>query len=114
MARKATAKAQARKVGRKPPPENETRRDRFQRIGQRRMNDVLQRIRLLGNLSSPQYEYNMTDISQMRATVQGALEDALARFQPRKAAERKPNFRFDDGIDGSGVDKPPSHLRRVV
>lgn len=97
MARKPV-KTAARK-GRKPPPPNETRRDRFCRIGERRVNDVLGKIMLLGNLSSPNYECTAEDLHNMRQTLDDAIEIAFARFTPRKFASRE-HFSFKRGNAG--------------
>lgn len=86
----------ARRMGRRPVPEGETRRDKFMRIGQRRMEAVIRQIQLLGNLCSPAYDCNSEDITLMRDTIMHELDMALARFTPRKRQEGgKPSFRFD-------------------
>jgi hypothetical protein len=100
-ARKARVIVKAR-LGRKPPPPNETRRDRFKRIGERRMTEVLGKIALLGNLSSPAYDVTEADIVAMRETMHHAIEAAFARFTPRKLATGKPSFKFE-GLPGSAM-----------
>lgn len=91
MARRTTrrapaspAQSAAKKLGRKPPPENETRHDRFMRIGTKRMNNAIRQIQLLGNLCSPNYECDADDLSLMRDAIVHELDMALARFTPRK------------------------------
>lgn len=74
------------RLGRKPPPPNETRHDRFIRIGTKRMKNVIRQIQLLGNLCSPNYECEPDDLALIRDTVLGELEMALARFSPKKRA----------------------------
>lgn len=86
------------RLGRKPPPPNETKRDRFRRIGERRMNAVLSQIALLGNLSSPSYEVTREDVETMRATIMQATEAALARFTPRRTATEKAAFAFENRV----------------
>lgn len=83
------------RLGRKPPPPNETKRDRFRRIGERRMNEVLSKIALLGNLSSPSYDVTREDVDAMRETIIQAMEAALARFTPRRTVSERPSFAFD-------------------
>lgn len=87
MARTKTAKAatmaRARK-GRKPVPENESRHDRFIRIGTKRVNNAIRQIQLLGNLCSPNYECDANDLTLMRDAIVHELDMSLARFTPRK------------------------------
>lgn len=90
------------RLGRKPPPPNETRRDRFKRIGERRMVEVLGKIALLGNLSSSSYEVTEADCEAMRKTIEHAVEMAMSRFTPRRLSSGKPSFSFQ-GLPGNGV-----------
>ncbi len=85
------------RLGRKPPPPNESKRDRFCRIGERRMTEIVSKIALLGNLSGSQYECTQADIDNMRETVQNALDIAMSRFAPRT---RESTTRFRFGQDG--------------
>lgn len=88
--RKPVAKAAGparRKMGRKPVPENESRHERFVRLGTRRMNNAIRQIQLLGNLCSPNYECDADDLTRMRDAIHRELDMALARFSPRKRAE---------------------------
>lgn len=97
---KRTTKKTAARAGRKPPPEGETRREKFERICTRRMNDVLQKIRLLGNLSGQQYECNEGDTSVMRDAIEAAMVEAFARFAPRQQTARRPTFTLHGQQDG--------------
>lgn len=81
--KKAATMAKARK-GRKPVPENETRHDRFIRLGTKRVNNAIRQIQLLGNLCSPNYECDADDLALMRDAILHELDMALARFTPRK------------------------------
>lgn len=83
------------RLGRKPVPAGEDRRGRFVRIGTRRMEAVIRQIQLLGNLSSPAYDCMGEDIELMRNTITHELDQALARFTPRKRDTGKPAFRFE-------------------
>lgn len=82
------------RLGRKPPPPNESKRDRFKRIGERRMNEVLSKIALLGNLSSASYDVTGEDVAAIRETIVQGLDAALARFTPRRSVDRK-RFQFN-------------------
>jgi hypothetical protein len=90
-----SARAQGRRMGRKPVPENETRAERFKRIGTKRMNNVIRQIQLLGNLCSPNYECDGNDLALMRTTIIRELDMAMARFTPRKRETGASAFTFD-------------------
>lgn len=87
-----TAKA---RMGRKPVPENETRTDRFKRIGTKRVNAAIRQIQLLGNLSSPNYDCEPHDLALMRDAIIHELDMAVARFTPRKRTAGAPTFTFN-------------------
>lgn len=100
--RAPSARSQGRRMGRKPVPENESRADRFKRIGTKRMNNVIRQIQLLGNLCSPNYDCEPNDLALIRDTVIRELDMALARFTPRKRSAASP-FRFGEArSDNSG------------
>lgn len=65
------------------PPENETPRDRFKRLATLRTNEVLNRLRILGNCTNRQaYEYTKEDV------------DAIFLVIDRKVKETKGKFHF--------------------
>lgn len=83
------------RLGRKPVPADETKHDRFVRLGTKRMNNVIRQIQLLGNLCSPNYECDAHDLALMRDTINRELDAAFARFSPRRRQEPgKPGFTF--------------------
>jgi hypothetical protein len=72
----------------RPEPAGETKRARFLRIGEARVNRAINSIRLLGNLANPNYEWEPGDIDTIQRTIVDALGKALGRFdrkQPRQA-----------------------------
>lgn len=83
--------------GRYAPPPNETARGRFLRIGQARMVNALQAIRLLGNLSSDLYEVRESDVALMQATLGEAIDEALGRF---KKSSNRPKLEETFKIEG--------------
>lgn len=93
--RSRSARSQGRKMGRKPVPENESRHERFMRLGSKRMNNAIRQIQLLGNLCSPNYECDADDITLMRDTITRELDMALARFTPRKR-DAATAFKFEN------------------
>lgn len=73
---------------------NESKRDRFVRLGGARMGKVLKGIEGLGNLSGAAYEYSEADVSKMRTAIQNATDAALRRFDPNAKRETKATFSF--------------------
>lgn len=69
----------------------ETKRERFVRIGVRRMERVLTAIRLLGNLASPHYEFNKSDVEAIRKAIDAQLHKTFLKFEGKKDA-RKVHF----------------------
>ncbi|EHM12593.1 hypothetical protein JonanDRAFT_0166 [Jonquetella anthropi DSM 22815] len=59
----------------------ETRHHRFIRLSEARVNALLEKIRLLGNLSSSFYEYSADEVNQIFRALQSALADARSRFK---------------------------------
>lgn len=62
------------------PPSDETPRERFRRIGEPRVRNALNAIRLLGNLSSPRYEWHEDDIQKLRVRLNEQIEMVLGKF----------------------------------
>jgi hypothetical protein len=106
--RKARVIVKAR-LGRKPPPPNESKRDRFCRIGERRMNEVIGKIALLGNLSGPQYECTHDDLERMKSTIQIALDGAMSRFG-RTVRQQATGFSFTDNRSPSLAPRLNAHV----
>lgn len=91
--RRGAAMAKVRK-GRKPVPANETKHERFIRLGTKRMNNVIRQIQLLGNLCGPNYDCEPDDLTSMHAAVVRELDMAFARFTPRKREAAGTGFSF--------------------
>lgn len=72
----------------------ESKRERFLRIATPRVNRVLQAIQLLGNLSSPVYEWNDEDVNAIQKAIVDELGKSLSQFD-RKAGKAKPAFGFN-------------------
>jgi hypothetical protein len=69
----------------------ETPEEKFQRLANRRVNHVLNHLRVLGNLSNrANYRYTDEQITRIFGTVEAAVGDTKALFRPRKKIE----FRF--------------------
>jgi hypothetical protein len=60
---------------------DETRSQRFKRIATKRTNDIIRRIRLLGNCSNRSaYDYNEEQINKIFAAMEKEIREAKSRF----------------------------------
>jgi hypothetical protein len=65
--------------------EKETKRERFKRIASRRTNEILDKIRLLGNCANKRsYEYTDNEVNKVFSEVDKELKLARLRFQEKK------------------------------
>lgn len=63
----------------------ETRSERFRRVATRRTNEILNRIRILGNCSNKSsYSYTEDDIKKIFSAIEGELRSVKAMFGNRK------------------------------
>jgi len=70
--------------------ENETKSEKFIRIGEYRMNkavDAIDRLENLANRSS--YEYTQEQVDAMFQALEGRVAEVKTRFTPKKANEGK-------------------------
>lgn len=64
---------------------NETRHARFKRLAQKRTNDVIDKSRILGNLSNKSsYDYAESEINKMFKAIDDQLKNVKARFRPKR------------------------------
>jgi len=60
----------------------ETKRERFQRLAERRTNDVLERLRILGNCANRgQYEYIAEDMRKIFKAIDSEVERIRLKFK---------------------------------
>jgi len=60
---------------------NETPEERFKRLVSRRTNEVLKRLRILGNCSNKQvYSYTKEDIDKIFSAIEAKMKQTKARF----------------------------------
>ncbi|HOQ66981.1 MAG TPA: hypothetical protein PLY82_13700 [Methanosarcina thermophila] len=60
---------------------NETQRERFKRLATKRTNEVLKRLKILGNCSNRQvYEYSEKDIEVIFSTIERKVKEIKAKF----------------------------------
>lgn len=69
---------------------NETPKERFKRIATVRTNAVLDRLRILGNLSNRQmYSYSEEDINKIFSAISKQIKEVRAKFNSRKEEKFK-------------------------
>ena len=69
---------------------NETAAERFKRIATVRTNAVLDRLRILGNLSNRQmYSYSEEDINKIFSAINKQLREVRAKFNSQKQEKFK-------------------------
>lgn len=69
---------------------NETRNERFKRVAAKRTNDILNKIRILGNCANKSgYDYTPEEVNRIFNTVEKALKEARFKFHFSKNKEFK-------------------------
>ena len=62
-------------------PTNETKRERFKRLASLRTNEVLRRIKILGNCANRgMYDYREDEIKKIFITIENKVRETKARF----------------------------------
>jgi hypothetical protein len=78
------AERDARKAAKQSLLANEGAKDRFQRLSTARLNEALDVIALIGNLSGPNYEYTDKQVAFIRERLHRDVDKACDRFKPRE------------------------------
>ena len=61
---------------------SETKKQRFQRLAEKRTNDVLERLRILGNCANRgQYEYSAEDVRKIFNTIEREVKLVRLKFK---------------------------------
>ena len=69
---------------------NETAEERFKRVAEARTNAVLDKLRILGNLSNRQmYSYSEEDINKIFSAINKQLREVRVKFNSRKEEKFK-------------------------
>jgi hypothetical protein len=76
-----------------PDLQNETPRERFQRLAPARTTAALKRIQLLSNLASSSYEFTPSEASQIIEALFDAVHDLKRKFE-KKTGKRSGGFTF--------------------
>ncbi len=67
----------------------ETKREKFVRLAENRMNNALKQLELLGNLSNTRaYEYEMSDVEKIIKTLKNAISDLEHSFKKDKSNKK--------------------------
>ena len=61
----------------------ESKHDRFKRLASKRVQNAVKKIELIGNLSSPGYEYSEEDVEKIIAMLQETLDQVKDSFSKR-------------------------------
>ena len=65
--------------------EKETRNERFRRIATKRTNEILEKIRILGNCSNrSSYEYTDEEVNKIFSEIEKQLKSIKAKFLAEK------------------------------
>ncbi len=67
--------------------EGEGKHDKFKRLASQRVNNAIKKIELIGNLSSPGYEYTAEEVEKVFMTIQQTLDNTKSRFSKAKKVE---------------------------
>jgi hypothetical protein len=75
---------------RKPAIKNESSKEKFRRLAILRTNAVIQRLRILGNLSNRQlYDYEPDDIEKIFSAINKQIKTVKAKFVQNEKKEFK-------------------------
>lgn len=76
-------------VGKKTK-DNETKREKFVRLVENRMNNALKQIELLSNLSNTSaYEYTQSDVDKMIKALKGAVSELEKSFSASNSTSKR-------------------------
>jgi DNA polymerase IIIc chi subunit len=65
---------------------NETARQKFVRLANKRVVKAIKAVQLLGNLSNPAYEYDEKDVTKIFKAIQAEVDQARSKFSTREKA----------------------------
>ena len=70
-------------------PENETKNEKFVRIASPRVNAVINKLDILSNCASSNYEYTEEQVENMFQAIRDAVDNCYAQFQPKVKFEKE-------------------------
>lgn len=69
---------------------DETKREKFIRLAENRVNSTIKEINLIGNLANKSnYEYNKEDVDKIIRTLKKSISDLESKFTSKKRSEFK-------------------------
>lgn len=83
------AELDGRKAAKQALLADEDPKARFKRLSTARLNQALDVINLLGNLSGPNYDYSEAQVAFIRNKLHADTDKAMDRFKPKVAKEDK-------------------------
>lgn len=69
--------------------ENETKNEKFVRIASPRVNAVIDKLDILSNCASSNYEYTEEQVENMFQAIRDAVDNCYAQFQPKVKSEKE-------------------------
>ena len=69
--------------------ENETKNEKFVRIANPRVNAVIDKLDILSNCASSNYEYTEEQVENMFQAIRVAVDSCYAQFQPKVKSEKE-------------------------
>ena len=71
------------------------RRERFEKVAAKRVDKILDTLKLLGNCSNPNnYEYTEKDVELMFSEIRNAVKLASVRFESEVTKKKTKKFKF--------------------
>ena len=70
-------------------PENDTKNEKFVRIASPRVNAVIDKLDILSNCASSNYEYSEEQVESMFQAIRDAVDNCYAQFQPKVKSEKE-------------------------
>ena len=70
-------------------PENETKNEKFVRIASPRVNAVIDKLDILSNCASSNYEYTEEQVENMFQAIRDAVDNCYTQFQPKMKSEKE-------------------------
>lgn len=76
--------------------DSETKNQKFQRLAEKRTNDVIKKLRLIGNLANTrQYDYSNKEVEEMFSAISEALRRAKSSYKS-SVVKNNDTFSFKD------------------
>ena len=67
--------------------EGESKHDKFKRLASQRVTNAIKKIELIGNLTSPGYEYTPEEVEKIFTSLQQVLDSTKSKFSKAKKEE---------------------------